>query len=325
MAAVKRGVNVGGTVGFTTQCGLPYSNRASDFDPMTPKDLVLAVKRQVVAVLGDRYMGKQSRGWAPFLNRPGRQGRHLHALTVRMRAGGILILGPRVFPDEDFRWNDVHLFFDFFTERLELVSVLAGFFFIGKVKNPALTVKLFSRRPLGELDEIAVDGDSHTSVALLALVMAERFGRTPSLKSVGAAATQAPDAVLLIGDKVITSPPDPAEHPYRLDLGGAWKEMTGVPFIFATWMARAGARLGDVPDRLEEVRRRNGRRLSEIAARHAGPCGWPEDLAVRYLSRNLSYRLGADELAGIEEFWRRCHVHGIIDELRPMRLYGRDS
>ena len=33
MAAVKHGVNVGGTVGFTTQCGLPYSNRASDFDP----------------------------------------------------------------------------------------------------------------------------------------------------------------------------------------------------------------------------------------------------------------------------------------------------
>ena len=211
---------------------------------------------------------------------------------------------------------------DFQTSACDLRVVPSGA--IG-CDGPALTVKLFSRLPLGELDEIAVDGDSHTSVALLALVMAERFGRTPSLKSVGAAATQAPDAVLLIGDKVITSPPDPAEHPYRLDLGGAWKEMTGVPFIFATWMARAGARLGDVPERLEEVRRRNGRRLSEIAARHAGPCGWPEDLAVRYLSRNLSYRLGADELAGIEEFWRRCHVHGIIDGLRPMRLYGRDS
>jgi acetate kinase len=33
LAAIKQGVNVGGTVGFTTQCGLPYSNRASDFDP----------------------------------------------------------------------------------------------------------------------------------------------------------------------------------------------------------------------------------------------------------------------------------------------------
>ncbi len=33
LAAIQRGVNKGGTVGFTTQCGLPYSNRASDFDP----------------------------------------------------------------------------------------------------------------------------------------------------------------------------------------------------------------------------------------------------------------------------------------------------
>jgi acetate kinase len=33
LAAIQQGVNMGGTVGFTTQCGLPYSNRASDFDP----------------------------------------------------------------------------------------------------------------------------------------------------------------------------------------------------------------------------------------------------------------------------------------------------
>jgi len=33
LAAVKQGVNVGGTVCFTTQCGLPCSTRASDFDP----------------------------------------------------------------------------------------------------------------------------------------------------------------------------------------------------------------------------------------------------------------------------------------------------
>lgn len=188
--------------------------------------------------------------------------------------------------------------------------------------GPALTVKIFSRKPLGDLDEIAVDGDSHTSVALLCVIMSRVFGRRPNLRTLsGAPGSDGHDAVLLIGDKVITDSPDGTIYPHELDLGEAWRTFSGRPFVFAAWMAPAGCDLGDLPNRLNRVRRANRDKLPEIAARHAAKSGWPEDLAASYLSRNLRYRLGPAELAGMEEFWRVCHEDEIIEELRPLKLY----
>lgn len=191
--------------------------------------------------------------------------------------------------------------------------------------GPALTVKLFATRPLGEVDEIAVDGESHTSVALVGIVMRELYGRAPILRPLGVTGDAAPPALLLIGDKVVTAPPDREIYPHELDLGSAWREISGRPFVFAAWMTGVGVDLGDLPGRLDRVRTANHERLAEIATRHAAASGWPENLAFEYLSRNLRYELGAPELAGIEEFWRRCHEFGIIDELRPMRLYGGEE
>jgi len=202
--------------------------------------------------------------------------------------------------------------------ELEIVPVGA----IG-CDGPALTVKVFSRTPVDEVDEIAVDGDSHTSVALLRVVMRELFDLDPKLRPLPPVADRGScDALLLIGDKVIAATPDRGRYPYELDLGTAWKEISAGPFVFATWLTRAGCDLGELPDLLDGTRRRNRHRLNRIAADHARAGGWPEELAVDYLSRILRYELGQPELAGIEEFWNRCLDLGIIDELRPMRLYG---
>ena len=51
-----------------------------------------------------------------------------------------------------------------------------------------------------------------------------------------------------------------------------------------------------------------------------------EELGLRradvreYLTENLSYELGAAELAGLDEFFRRAHSHGLIESLGPYRL-----
>jgi chorismate dehydratase len=202
-------------------------------------------------------------------------------------------------------------------EALEIVPVGA----IG-CDGPALTVKLFSAVPVEQLDEIAVDGESHTSVALLRIIMRALYDRDPKIRTLPAGAPpKAAEAMLLIGDKVVTSTPDPVRYRHRLDLGAAWKQLSPHPFVFATWMTLAGAELGELPRRLEEIRRRNRSRISDIARRHAAASGWPTDLAVTYLRQTLRYRLADAELAGIRDFWRRCRELGIIDELRPMKLH----
>ena len=39
-----------------------------------------------------------------------------------------------------------------------------------------------------------------------------------------------------------------------VDLGEAWHTLTGLPFVFALWVARRGVELGDLPDALEQSR-----------------------------------------------------------------------
>jgi len=132
---------------------------------------------------------------------------------------------------------------DYFRARAPLRLVPAGG--IG-CAGPTLTVRLFSRVPIGEVSAVHGDSDSHTSIALLRVLMAERFGQAvriipyhanqpggatsdaPPAAEAEAAnarttdATDSPDspeAVLLIGDKVVTAAPDARRYPFTLDLG----------------------------------------------------------------------------------------------------------
>jgi chorismate dehydratase len=211
---------------------------------------------------------------------------------------------------------------DFQLSPTELSIVAAGA--IGS-DGPTLTVRIFSRVPMQEVARVHTDGDSHTSVALLAVVFDELYGRIPEIKTLDSTdvngSENPPDTVLLIGDKVVRSRPDPALFPHQLDLGEAWRRMTGLPFVFACWMARADHDLGTLPDILSRYRELNRNRVAEIAGTHAEASGWPEEIAAEYLGEILRYDIGSRELEAIELFWSKCHDLGLIDGLRPMKLY----
>jgi len=212
---------------------------------------------------------------------------------------------------------------DFQLSATELSIIAAGA--IGS-DGPTLTVRIFSRVPMQEVARVHTDGDSHTSVALLAVVFDELYGRIPEIKTLDSTDVNGtenpPDTVLLIGDKVVRSRPDPALFPHQLDLGEAWRRMTGLPFVFACWMARADHDLGTLPDILSRYRELNRNRVAEIAGTHAEASGWPEELAAEYLGEILRYDIGSRELEAIELFWKRCHLLGLIDRLRPLKLYA---
>ena len=212
-------------------------------------------------------------------------------------------------------------------EELELVPV-GG---IG-CDGPTLTVRLFSKGPIGKIASVAVDGDSHTSVSLMRVLLAELHGIRPEVlglnRSIGAGAEangerqaqiqNETDALLLIGDKVVTGAPTEGDYPHQMDLGEAWKLLTDLPFVFATWMARRGAKLGEAPSILDKQRRKNRRDIRGIVGRHAAGLGWPEDLAAVYLGELLRYGIGPRELEAINRFWRLAERHGVISKRREM-------
>jgi chorismate dehydratase len=180
--------------------------------------------------------------------------------------------------------------------------------------GPTLTVRLFSRRPIDQTRLLACDTDSHTSVALARVILAERFGLEPKFADLPVGHTAPRDATqLLIGDKVICEAP--LDLPYQLDLGQAWKDLTGLPFVFAVWTA--GPALGSVvltelSAQLEQAKRIGLASVEELLALFAEPRGWPRDIARRYLCEYLKFDIGPRQLEAISLFHKLAARHGLI-------------
>lgn len=102
------------------------------------------------------------------------------------------------------------------------------------------------------------------------------------------------------------------DTPFVLDLGEAWKSLTGLPFVFAVWAARRSA----VDERdvriLLDARSAGLREIDAITAETAPEMGLPESVVRAYLSEIMVYDLGERELAGLSEYLRRCQAHGLL-------------
>ncbi|RMD65517.1 MAG: hypothetical protein D6824_02510, partial [Planctomycetota bacterium] len=122
-------------------------------------------------------------------------------------------------------------------------------------------------------------------------------------------------AALLIGDKVRTLAPSLSAHPHRLDMGAAWRELTGLPFVFACWMCLADRAHSEAVAvaalTLDRQRRRNALRLDAVACAEGPGHGWPVDEARSYLTQSLHYDMGQRERQAVETFWSMAVETGV--------------
>ncbi|GMV96704.1 MAG: menaquinone biosynthesis protein [Phycisphaerae bacterium] len=176
-----------------------------------------------------------------------------------------------------------------------------------------LTVRVFSRVPPEEMTVLYADDDSHTSVALARLIWSRYYERQLHVRPLSAAdGLEACDSVLLIGDKVVSAPMH--DFGFDVDLGGAWKEWTGLPFVFAAWAAPPGGRTERLAALLSAARDRGVARALDIAAQAGPPRGWPVELAEEYLTRRLMYTLTPPAVEGMKLFFDLAAEEGIIAE-----------
>jgi chorismate dehydratase len=99
------------------------------------------------------------------------------------------------------------------------------------------SVALFSQVPIDEIKSIYLDYQSRTSVQLLKILLAQFWKKEVEFL----AATEryidqisGTTAGLIIGDRALDNL---NKFPYMYDLGLAWKQHTGLPFVFAAWVA----------------------------------------------------------------------------------------
>ena len=161
------------------------------------------------------------------------------------------------------------------------------------------SVALFSQVPMDQIEKVYLDYQSRTSVALAKILFKHYWKKEVEFLN----ATEGyinqingTTAGIIIGDRALVSL-DKFEHIY--DLGSAWKAYSGLPFVFAAWVANKPIPL----EFMEAFDAANGYGLSHL-----------EDVIAlipaieqvydlhKYYTENISYELTPEKKAGLDKF-----------------------
>jgi chorismate dehydratase len=176
-----------------------------------------------------------------------------------------------------------------------------------------LTVRLYYRKELSSVRRVALDTSSRTSVALLRILLHERYQLAPTWVEVKpdlAAMLEVADAALLIGDPVFNELDSAVPS---IDLGREWVEHTGLPFVFAFWAGRVGALDKEALTGLEQAKRDGLAHIDEIASTYADAHGGEVALYARYLRDNIRFDLGQGEVEGLRLFYAKAKALDLIE------------
>ena len=177
---------------------------------------------------------------------------------------------------------------------------LVGDYGIG-CDGPVASVCLFSEVPMEEITTVYLDYQSRTSVLLLKLLLKEYWK-----KEVTFLVAQNEDyrrhitgstAGLVIGDRALEQA---AHAAYTFDLGAAWKEHTGLPFVFAAWISNRQL-AADFVSRFNEANAQGLERMEEVVGSDA-------PAAIRkYFTENIHYKLTSKMKEGFHAFLQKIH------------------
>jgi len=190
------------------------------------------------------------------------------------------------------------------------------------------SVLFFSRLPFHRLSgkEVLLSAGSATSAALVKIILAELYGARP-LYRVGPVTDRFTDGcygLLAIGDEALRLKARGC-YPYFLDLGRAWHELTGLPFVFGVWAAREDyfeqhpEAVYFAHQTLLAAKALGLNSLTEICRQAAAAVPLPQEELLAYFHR-LNYELDAGQQEGLEAFFGYLYKFGEFPELPQLQF-----
>ena len=213
-------------------------------------------------------------------------------------------------------------------------------------KHHVRSVLLASRKPLTDIQTLALDTSSRTSQALVQIILAERYDVSPELlqhtpkRSPSLAPHQATDftelfgqadAALIIGDPAMCLAAQADSLNVTIyDLAAEWHALTALPFVFAVWAIRADALAQQSALTSEQLvndfltaKAAGLRQLPALATHYLNdlPLSLPE--LLDYLRVNVNYDLDEENRAGLERYFALAVKHELIAAAQPLRWLGQ--
>ena len=173
--------------------------------------------------------------------------------------------------------------------------------------GPVFSVVLAHLGPIEALREVVIDPASETSVNLLRCLLARRG---VAARFVGEGEINAERGLLLIGDQALRFRREAGEDMCFLDLGAAWKEQTGLPFVFALWLVHPDY---SAPVEVAEALRSLGKyNLDHLDALIAAQPETNRAFCEFYFRECLRFGFGESEKAGFKRFGELCAQQQIL-------------
>lgn len=163
--------------------------------------------------------------------------------------------------------------------------------------GPVASVALFSEVPVNQVEQVLLDYQSRTSVALAKILMREYWQIQPTVtdtKSDYRSKIKGTTAGLVIGDRALEQR---KTSPYIYDLGEAWKDFTGLPFVFAAWVSNKPLPANFISE-FNAANKLGLENIETVVAENPYPIF---DLHS-YYREHISYELTAEKRKGLEKF-----------------------
>jgi chorismate dehydratase len=203
-----------------------------------------------------------------------------------------------------------------------------------------------SKKPIDRAKRIALDTNSRATVALVKMLAPGYWRINPEFVDAApnpSEMLQTADAALIIGDPALRiaikmdqltnkTPSedgccqgDPDEMPvpgfdtlFIYDVAQQWREMTGKPCVLAIWAGRREAISPEVVADFHASKEYGVQRVREIAEAASIKLDLPVPELERYLTENVRFNLDDENLAGLNLYFERAAVLGLIPRNKPI-------
>ncbi|MBQ2047130.1 MAG: menaquinone biosynthesis protein [Muribaculaceae bacterium] len=166
----------------------------------------------------------------------------------------------------------------------------------------ARTVTLLSNSELNEIETIILDPESCTSNTLTEILCREYWGINPKFEmreghsSIDSNSEKV--GFVLIGDRVFDFE---SRFKQCWDLSVEWKKMTGLPFVFAAWVAKT-----DVDEKsIEALNSALALGVENIEQAVAQSDYHDKNQALNYLTKNIDFIFNRDKHTALALFWEK--------------------
>lgn len=193
-------------------------------------------------------------------------------------------------------------------------------------KKYVKSVELFFNKNLDQIETVALDKSSRTSVILTKILLEEKFELEPTYIDMDAdldTMLKEADAALIIGDKALEYHDT---HPQRLDLAEEWYDFTSLPFVFAIIAGYENALSEQEKQIIDAAFHYGMNHLGEICSNwQKTHKAFSADYYKDYLTSNISFSFGEEEKKALNVFFDYAFLRNDIDYFPEFKYYNEEE